>query len=1204
MRKIFISCLFLGMAERLYSQITPPAPTPNGFLNSLMVTDTKEPSVARFQEYSFVPVDLYSGKAKIEIPFFQLDLDGLKIPVSLEYNTQGIQVNSVASREGTGWILNAGGNIGRSIKEVNDFHFVARKFSGSLGSGGMPLDCNDTLGHPLRVGWKYRNSNVCVSTLPMPDPGPNNIDISPDIFTAAAPGLQSQFYYPDSEMAVGPNTDQPETTVPKEIFPIGASYSSRIKDLTVTYPNASNFPSFFQNIPVDRRRVRDYFNFGITHAGFKYSFNDYDLSYLNSPNSYYDSPPWGGINHQELNWDISAWHLNTIENLNTGKKVEFVYESVPFYTTSQLLYKYFIDQPEYGNYIRTPDYNNVTETNVFLFPKRIKTIISDGVTIQFKYEHARKDLIGDYALTGVEIWSTFQNKLIKEYKLYYSYMNGSAADGFDKRLYLDYVEELGQNSGGVVQKYVLNYIKGNIPGSNSTSQGDWYGYYKRNYSGEDRRPILYMNTGLKNFSILPIQLQGTEIYPLRGTRNIYPDANDMKVGMLSKITYPTGGYTNLMYEANKFRLKNQEVLGGGLRIASQEISDGNSVRKLKYTYQEPDGLTSGYVNNVPSYGYPTSELGEGVFGSGGFNNLTWQEKQDFIGGTFLTMVRSLISVDKTQNTYVGYSSVKEEEEGKGYTLHKFTSPKEYPSTPPVVDMGPLVNDMFFMNNTSFPNLDVQTNMNVRTGKPISQEVYNTSGEILRKETYDYNYKVFGETIINRRRDIPFVSGYSNSYHMGVKLLSHRDMLAEKHTFDYAAGGVVESVETFEYDPDLPLLKTQMATLGGDVMTGKLYYPKDMLGTQPTEMQQLLNQKKYGEVIKTESFKNGVKLKEKLVKYGMNTATAGKLQPVASYESMDAINTAVEDDKVMSIDMYDEKGHILQATDQSKIPTTIVYGYNKTLPIAKVVGAKYDQISGSISDIVNKSNLDVDAASEKELVNALDLFTKNLPASYLTTTYTHDPLIGITSVAETNGIRKYYTYDFAGRLQSTKDSEEKTTTSFKYNTALRFYNAAQNPVLTRNNCQPGYVGGAYTYNIPYGTYTSTVSQADADSQAQNEINASGQTLTNMIASCDPKSCLVQGVASPGDVYYIFTLGSATTFMSGVLKVKVKFYHNGGTTNAQIIGDCITSSSPVMQNIDSGNWRILVINNGGLMIRPRPFVTVPNGFTEIEFYIPVN
>ena len=42
---------------------------------------------------------------------------------------------------------------------------------------------------------------------------------------------------------------------------------------------------------------------------------------------------------------------------------------------------------------------------------------------------------------------------------------------------------------------------------------------------------------------------------------------------------------------------------------------------------------------------------------------------------------------------------------------------------------------------------------------------------------------------------------------------------------------------------------------------------------------------------------------------------------------------------------------------------------------------------------------------------------------------------------------------------------------------------------------GYSGAAIPYNVPAGKYHSTVSQADANAQAQNEINANGQASAN-------------------------------------------------------------------------------------------------------------
>ncbi|MFP3336139.1 hypothetical protein SB761_36175, partial [Pseudomonas sp. SIMBA_064] len=75
-----------------------------------------------------------------------------------------------------------------------------------------------------------------------------------------------------------------------------------------------------------------------------------------------------------------------------------------------------------------------------------------------------------------------------------------------------------------------------------------------------------------------------------------------------------------------------------------------------------------------------------------------------------------------------------------------------------------------------------------------------------------------------------------------------------------------------------------------------------------------------------------------------------------------------------------------------------WGYNNTMPIAEVKGASLTDIGSLADGVIVKSNLDVDAASETELINALDLFRTN-PAlkNFQITTYTYDPLIGVTTL---------------------------------------------------------------------------------------------------------------------------------------------------------------------------------------------------------------
>jgi hypothetical protein len=58
------------------------------------------------------------------------------------------------------------------------------------------------------------------------------------------------------------------------------------------------------------------------------------------------------------------------------------------------------------------------------------------------------------------------------------------------------------------------------------------------------------------------------------------------------------------------------------------------------------------------------------------------------------------------------------------------------------------------------------------------------------------------------------------------------------------------------------------------------------------------------------------------------------------------------------DKYDDKGNSLQYTTKEGISIVIIWGYDSTLPIAKLEGAKLSDISQNlITSIVNASNID-------------------------------------------------------------------------------------------------------------------------------------------------------------------------------------------------------------------------------------------------------
>ncbi|AZA76484.1 hypothetical protein EG347_02565 [Chryseobacterium sp. G0186] len=168
-------------------------------------------------------------------------------------------------------------------------------------------------------------------------------------------------------------------------------------------------------------------------------------------------------------------------------------------------------------------------------------------------------------------------------------------------------------------------------------------------------------------------------------------------------------------------------------------------------------------------------------------------------------------------------------------------------------------------------------------------------------------------------------------------------------------------------------------------------------------------------------------------------TSGLPLPV-SVSSLDVQSNALTTD-VLYKQYSVAGGNILQynlkpdANGNSSNPVSIVWGYNNTLPIAKIEGANFAQVSPYILDIVNASDADGQAAPDNDettLLQALNDFRNNPNlAKFQITTYTYDPLIGVRSITPPSGIREYYKYDSMNRLQSVVDVNNNILKEFNY-----------------------------------------------------------------------------------------------------------------------------------------------------------------------------
>lgn len=78
------------------------------------------PTAASLGKYGEIPVSLYTGTPNISIPLYEISDGPLTVPISLSYHAAGIRVEEIASEVGLGWTLNAGGAINKQIRGNDD----------------------------------------------------------------------------------------------------------------------------------------------------------------------------------------------------------------------------------------------------------------------------------------------------------------------------------------------------------------------------------------------------------------------------------------------------------------------------------------------------------------------------------------------------------------------------------------------------------------------------------------------------------------------------------------------------------------------------------------------------------------------------------------------------------------------------------------------------------------------------------------------------------------------------------------------------------------------------------------------------------------------------------------------------------------------------------------------------------------------------
>lgn len=243
------------------------------------------------------------------------------------------------------------------------------------------------------------------------------------------------------------------------------------------------------------------------------------------------STAWGNLVY------TSAWKLSKVQTADKKQSIDFVYQNS--YTSEQDFNSWtqsvgkkpsnlcavndFVDL-----YTFQPIISTVTNTTTFW---QLKEINFPNGSLVFNYTNDRTDIdgTGKGRLTSVDL-KTSDSEVLQSVSLSHSYFPGN------NRLKLNSVK-ISRGTSGPSKTYAFEYNSTNVPAVTSRAQDKW-GYYNGKTANSTLLQQQAITFNSVNYTI--------------GDADRSTDTAAMKMGMLTAVTWPTGGRTEFTYDANQY----------------------------------------------------------------------------------------------------------------------------------------------------------------------------------------------------------------------------------------------------------------------------------------------------------------------------------------------------------------------------------------------------------------------------------------------------------------------------------------------------------------------------------------------------------------------------------------------------------------------------------------------------------------------------
>ena len=477
-----------------------------------MVSIPKTPEAQSFGKYGNTSVSMYSGTPNISVPIYTIAGRELNLPISLTYDATGVKVSQLASNVGLNWNLNVGGRISRTINGLADgnLSIVGSSYTSFYNNGNIYVGGNstgktlrqliaDNLNPPSSFTSRYDAETYFKF---LKDVSDNKLDTQPDYFSFNALGYSDTFVYNLDYDPNDPNNpmfvslDNPRAKVTANLSGGNNPY---ITSWTVIVENGTTF----------------YF----TKTETTESTSDGTSTVVQTYNS--------------------SWLLTQVESPNKKDIYQFAYTDLGLSNTQpDILTSSVTNQMNDNNPENTS--SETLQTMTYKVSQQVLSQIThNGKAVVNVTLKSRNDFSLASAIDNIKIVKP-DGATLKKYVFNHSYFGDSASQiPFDMRLKLDSVAIQSANSN-TLGSYVFDYFSPtNVPPRNSLEQ-DYLGFYN----------------GKNNTVLYPaVTVSGT--YFSGADRSA--DFNKAIIGTLQKITYPTKGYTEFTFEADKTPYNSDDI---------------------------------------------------------------------------------------------------------------------------------------------------------------------------------------------------------------------------------------------------------------------------------------------------------------------------------------------------------------------------------------------------------------------------------------------------------------------------------------------------------------------------------------------------------------------------------------------------------------------------------------------------------------------